>query len=182
MLVGRLKGTFNVKEDTAAAYDSAQDRKRLFWRSIEVTKEHPLFGVGPGNFNEVSGQWHTTHNSFTLMSSEGGIPAVILYVFILWCGFRNLRATKRLVRGQTESMLLARALFASLAGYVVGSTFLSVAYQFFPYILVAYTTALFSIARKSVVQSRKYESAHQIAVEKTPYLDIPNSETPLRTL
>ena len=103
MLVGRLKGTFILKEDTAAAYDSAQTRQQLFWRSIEVTKEHPIFGVGPGNFDQVSGQWHTTHNSFTLMSSEGGVPALILYVLILWCGFKNLRATKRLVRGQTES-------------------------------------------------------------------------------
>ena len=182
MLVGRLKGTFNVKEDTAAAYDSAQARKQLFWRSIEVTKEHPLFGVGPGNFDQVSGQWHTTHNSFTLMSSEGGIPAVILYVLILWCGFRNLSAIKRLARGKSESMLLARALFASLVGYVVGSTFLSVAYGFFPYILVAYTTALFSIARKSVAESRKYESAQQIAVEKTSYLDTPTSEMPFHAL
>ena len=99
MLVGRFKGTFDVKEDTAAAYGSAQQRQQLFWRSIEVTMEHPLFGVGPGNFDEVSGQWGTTHNSFTLMSSEGGLPALVLYVLILWCGFKNLRATKTIGTG-----------------------------------------------------------------------------------
>ena len=77
MLVGRLKGTFNPKEDTAAAYASTQDRQQLLWRSIEVTKEHPLFGVGPGNFAQLSGNWHVAHNSFTQMSSEGGIPALI---------------------------------------------------------------------------------------------------------
>jgi hypothetical protein len=57
--------------------------------------------------------------------------------------------------------LLAGALFASLVGYAVGSVFLSVAYAFFPYILVAYTTALLSIARKSAAQARKIESARQ---------------------
>ena len=176
MLVGRLRGTFNSKEDTAAAYSSAQARQQLFWRSIEVTKEHPFFGVGPGNFDQVSGQWHTTHNSLTLMSSEGGIPALILYVLILWCGFRNLRATKRLVRGETEASVLARALFASLAGYAVGSLFLSVAYQFSAYMLVAYTAALFSIARKSSAQSRKYESARQATGEKKMDVDTPESE------
>jgi hypothetical protein len=124
----------------------------------------------------VSGQWHTTHNSLTLMSSEGGVPALILYILVLWCGFKNLKATKRLVRGQTESILLARALFASLAGYAVGSLFLSVAYQFFPYILVGYTTALFSIAQKSFVQSRKYESARQAAGEKKLYADTAEAE------
>jgi O-antigen ligase len=182
MLVGRLRGTIDVKENTAAAYDSAQAREQLFWRSIEVTKEHPFFGVGPGNFDAVSGQWHTTHNSLTLMSSEGGITALLLYVSILWCGFKNLKATKRLMRGRGESSLLARALFASLAGYAVGSLFLSVAYHFFPYILVAYTTALFSIARKSAAQSRNRESAPQLAVEKTSYLDPAKFGVPFLTL
>jgi putative inorganic carbon (HCO3(-)) transporter len=170
MLVGRLKGTFNVNEETAAAYASAQARQQLFWRSIEVTKENPLFGVGPGNFNAVSGQWHTTHNSLTLMSSEGGVPALILYVLILWCGFKNLGATRRLVRGRTGSSVLAQALFASLAGYAVGSLFLSVAYQFSPYILVAYTTALLSIVRKSAARSRKHDLARRATAEKKLYV------------
>jgi putative inorganic carbon (HCO3(-)) transporter len=161
MLVGRLKGTFNPNEDIAAAYGSAEARQQLFWRSVEVTKVHPLFGVGPGNFVELSGNWHVTHNSFTEMSSEGGVPAFLLYVLILWCGFKNLKTIKRLARGRTESLLFARALLASLAGYVVGSLFLSVAYQFFPYFLVAYTTALFGIAKRSATQSKERESVGQ---------------------
>jgi len=166
LLTGRLKGTFNQQEDTAAAYDSAEARQQLFWRSVEVTKQHPLFGVGPGNFQQLSGNWHVTHNAFTEMSSEGGVPAFILYVLILWCGFKNLRATKRLGRGRTESSLLARALLASLAGYAVGSFFLSVAYAFFPYFLVAYTTVLFQIARRSVSRPRERESVSQEMPEK----------------
>jgi putative inorganic carbon (HCO3(-)) transporter len=170
VLVGRLKGTLNANDDTAAAYASGQARKQLFWRSVEVTEQHPLFGVGPGNFDQVSGQWHTTHNSFTLMSSEAGLPAFILYVLILFCGFKNLRATKRLARRHTESRLLAGALLASMAGYVVGSFFLSVAYAFFPYILVAYTTTLLSIARKSAAQARQFESNRQTTQENQFYM------------
>jgi putative inorganic carbon (HCO3(-)) transporter len=153
-VVERLAGTFSRGEDTSASYSSAQQRQELLVRSIDVTVQHPLFGVGPGNFPAVSGSWHTTHNSFTLMSSEGGIPAFILYVLILWCGFSNLRATRQLLRGQAESSVLAQALYASLAGYVVGSFFLSVSYQFFPYILVAYTTVLFSMTVKSSARSK----------------------------
>jgi putative inorganic carbon (hco3(-)) transporter len=176
MLIGRFKGTFDVNQDTAAAFDSGRARQQLFWRSIEVTKEHPYFGVGPGNFDAVSGQWQTTHNSLTLMSSEGGVPALILYCLILWCAFRNLNETKRLVRGQAESKVLARALFASLAGYAVGSLFLSVAYQFSTYILVAYTTALVSISRKSAARSRKFDQAQHVDVEEQLSLDAPESE------
>ena len=170
-LVGRLQGTFNVN-DTTSAYESAQSRQQLFWRSIKVTMEHPIFGVGPGNFNQVSGTWHTTHNSLTLMSSEGGIPALFLYVLILVYGFKNVRATKRLTQGTVETRLLVRALLASLAGYAVGSLFLSVAFQFFPYILVAYTTALFEIARKLATKSRKLEPLQNSAGENKELMDV----------
>jgi len=166
MLVGRLKGTFNQQEDTAASYGSSEARQQLFWRSVVVTKQHPLFGVGPGNFQELSGSWHVTHNSFTEISSEGGVPAFVLYVLILWSGFKNLRETKRFARGRTVSRLMARALLASLAGYVAGSVFLSVGYEFFPYFLVAYTSALFGIAKRSAAHSKARESVSQEKPEK----------------
>jgi O-antigen ligase len=175
-LIGRLKGTFNRNEDIAAAYGSAEARQQLFWRSLEVTMAHPLFGVGLGNFQQVSGSWHETHNSFTQMSSEGGLLAFLLYALILLCGFKNLRHAKRLTRGRTELSLLSRALLASLAGYVAGSVFLSVAYQFFPYFLVAYTTALFSVARKSSAQIRKNDLDRRAAAEKKVYVDTTKSE------
>ena len=155
MLVGRLEGTFNPKEDIAAAYSSAKIRQEVFWRSVEVTKEHPLFGVGPGNFVQVSNKWLVAHNSFTQMSSEGGVPALIFYVLILWSGFMNIRATRRFAKGQRQAILLAKGLHASLAGYVIGCCFLSVSYAFFPYILVAYTTALSMISKKSEAQAKK---------------------------
>jgi O-antigen ligase len=161
MLVERINGTFDQKSNTASAYDSSQERQQLFWRSIEVTKEHPLFGIGPGNFQVVSGWWQPSHNSYTQMTSEGGLPAFILYALILALGFTSARATKRLPRGPKESKLLARALQASLTGFIVGSVFSSMAYEFFPYVLVAYTTALLRIARKSVAYSKGSKTVSQ---------------------
>ena len=165
MLAGRLNGTFNSQEDVASAYDSAQARQDLFWRSVAVTKQHPFFGVGPGNFEELSGSWHVTHNSYTQMSSEGGMPALILYALILWFGFKNVRATKRFGRAQRELVILAGGLQAGLAGYVVGSVFASTAYQFFPYLLVSYTTALFSIAKITALHSKESKSVSQKTFE-----------------
>jgi putative inorganic carbon (HCO3(-)) transporter len=151
MIIGRLRGTFSLKEDTVAN-GSAQARRELFWRSIEVTKEHPLFGVGPGNFVQLSGNWHVAHNSFTQMSSEGGIPALILYILILWRGFKNIRAARRFANKQRGTILFGKALHASLVGFVVGSCFLSMNFAFSPYVLVAYTTALFVISKKFSVR------------------------------
>lgn len=159
LVAARLKGTFDPDESVAKAYDSSVQRQEVFWRSIAVTAEHPIFGVGPGNFAQLSGSWHVTHNSFTQMSAEGGVPALVLYLLILWAGFKNVREFKRL--RQKNANVLAKALLASLAGYVVGSFFATVAYQFFPYILVAYTTTLLWIAKNAGSSSASRRSRTQ---------------------
>lgn len=141
LLAGRIQGVLSPDE-------SVQQRQELFWRSLQVTAKYPLFGVGAGNFEQTSGNWHVTHNSYTQMSAEGGIPALILYAMILGCGFRNLLGAKRLARRHGTLGVLARALLASLTAFAVGSAFLSMAYEFFPYLLVAYTTALLELARR----------------------------------
>jgi O-antigen ligase len=164
MLSGRLKGTFDSENDAASAYDSAEQRQHLFWRSLEVTAEHPLFGVGPGNFPIISDVWRVTHNSYTQMSSEGGIPALILYVMVLWAGFKNLKRTRKLSDSNKEVKLFTGALHASLAGFMVGSLFASYAYQFFPYFLVSYTTVLLRIAKEQAARSVRAEPAEQTTV------------------
>ena len=127
---------------SASASESAQQRKELLFQSLKVTAQHPFFGVGPGNFQVVSGVWRVTHNSYTQMSAEGGIPAFLLYLLFLWSGVANLRDVNRYAKTEKGIRMFSIALGASLAGYLVGSFFASVAYQLFPYCLVAYTGAL----------------------------------------
>ena len=141
------------------ASGSAEQRKELLLRSLTITAEHPLFGVGPGNFEVVSRVWHVTHNSFTQMSAEGGIPAFLMYVLILWRGIANLREARRYGKTGKQIRLYSMALEASLAAYLVGSFFASDAYQLFPYCLVAYTSALrFIVRRHRIVSGRAPKS------------------------
>jgi O-antigen ligase len=164
MVEERLIGTFDQHENVASAYASSQLRQDLFWRSIDVTKAHPLFGVGPGNFQIISGSWHVSHNSFTQMSSEGGIPALILYVLILWCSFKNVRSARRLTRGQGELGLLSRAIFASDA------------YQFFPYFIVAFTVLLYRFIKQSVSTTKENNAAREATRESEPDADKAGSQ------
>jgi len=145
--------------DQASAYLSSQQRRDLFVQSLKVTARHPLFGVGPGNFQVVSGSWHVTHNSYTQMSSEGGVLALVLYIMILWRGFANLAATERLSSSVADRRMLAGALRASLVAFVLGSFFASEAYQFFPYFFVAYTTALYRISAREAIEKRGRDKA-----------------------
>jgi len=133
---------------STSASMSAQQRKELLFKSLKVTAQHPLFGVGPGNFAIVSGVWLATHNSYTQMSAEGGIPAFLLYVLILWRGIANVRDVSKYPKTGKRIRLFSMALGASLAAYLVGSFFASVAYQVFPYCLVAYTGVLRLIVQR----------------------------------
>ncbi|MGO9649136.1 MAG: O-antigen ligase family protein [Terriglobales bacterium] len=144
-VMDRFHAMFNDEPTTTegrAAYASAVERQELFWKALAVTANHPLFGIGPGNFNSISGHWKDQHNTYTQMSSEGGVPALILYLLLLWCALANLRKTNRLATPDSEEALFAMALRGSVYGLIVGSFFATSAYHFFPYFLVGYTSAL----------------------------------------
>lgn len=175
MLDRRLLGTFNSQEDVASAYGSAQQRQGLFWRSVEVTKEHPFFGVGPGNFEIISGNWHASHNTFTQMSSEGGLPAFVLFLAILFSGFSNVSKIKKAAGTHNDLSSLLQGLHASLAGYVTGALFANTGYQFFPYFLVAYTTALLWIAKKSTTQSKRRKSLSEDKSDEQTFDSLPDA-------
>jgi O-antigen ligase len=142
------------------ASGSAQQRKELFFQSLKVTAQHPLFGVGPGNFVVVSGVWHVTHNSYTQISAEGGIPAFLLYLLIFWRGIGNLRDIRKYPKTGKRIRLFSMALEASLAAYLVGSFFASDAYQLFPYCLVAYTSVLRLIVQRDRRVSSRTSYSH----------------------
>ena len=136
-----------INQGTEAS-TSAEQRKELFYQSLRVTAQHPLFGVGPGNFRIVSGVWRVAHNSYMQVSAEGGIPAFLLYLLIFYRGLANLRNLRRFSKPDSEIDFFSMGLEASLAAYLVGSMFTSDSYQLFPYCLVAYTSALLLIARR----------------------------------
>jgi O-antigen ligase len=113
---------------------------------LYVTAEHPLFGVGSGNFPALSGSWHVAHNSFTELSAEGGILALVLFLLMVGRSFRNLRYARLSSSDRPEVLIWAGALRASLASFILGACFGSYEYQFLPYFLMAYTSVLYRIS------------------------------------
>jgi O-antigen ligase len=140
----RLIGIFNPSVD-ALDLGSHAAREELLKKSITLTLRHPLFGVGPGNFASATQYWHVTHNTYTQLSSEAGIPALVIFLFILRQVFRNLRNIRKTerFRDDPEVQILTGALRASFAGYLLGAFFASYAYELFIYGLVAFTGVLY---------------------------------------
>jgi O-antigen ligase len=122
---------------------SAEGRRKLLIKSLEITLHHPLFGVGPGNFpvavfedakqNGEQYAWFITHNTYTQLSSETGIPGALLFLGMLfWC-FKSLNEVLRLTaeRGPSPRPELSKAatyLRLSLIAISACGFFLSDAY------------------------------------------------------
>ena len=90
----------------AEAIDSSKARKQLLIDSLVITMRHPLLGVGPGNFEvaqndlalargDPKGSWHVTHNTYTELSSEMGIPGLVIYLVVLFNVFKILNSILR---------------------------------------------------------------------------------------
>jgi len=144
----RLKSIFMGRIDGAMDNGSADARRQLLQDSIHMMIQHPVFGVGPGNFQVVTGAWHVAHNTYSEMGAEAGVPALILFLWVLAAGYQNLRFAQRSQFSKTdlEFRILAGGLVASFGAYLVGAFFSDTAYNLFPYFLIAYTCGLRRVA------------------------------------
>jgi O-antigen ligase len=137
----RLNSLFGGVEHREAE-ESADSREYLLQKSIEYTKRFPIFGVGPEQFpnfegNESKsagkvGNWHNTHNTYTQVSSENGIPALIFFVAGIVSAFRLVSKVYRRARDakQKEMANVAFYYMLSMVGFMAASIFLSHAYSF----------------------------------------------------
>jgi len=114
-------------------------------RSIVVALHHPLFGVGLNNYPLFSNHDLASHNAYTQVAAELGLPALVFYLLFMITPLKHLweieRATS-LNRKNSRFFYLTVGLEASLIGYMVSSFFASVAYLWYVYYLVAYAICL----------------------------------------
>jgi O-antigen ligase len=149
-LIARYKTVADEEGDVAemggsmadSAASSSQSRKVLLRHSLIFTIRHPLFGVGPGMFPVADdtyskaiglnkGTWLGTHNSYTQVSSELGIPAFLLFVAVVVMALKGPYSIYRRTRGdpRLEDMgNAALALHYCLVVYAVTVLFEHIAY------------------------------------------------------
>jgi O-antigen ligase len=126
-----------------SAEASTKMRHQKLMESIELTLRHPIFGVGMGVFMPASVEiakekgnavdWQVSHNSYTQVSSELGLPGIVLLLAIYFVAWRQVsqldKASKRLGRGDIRQ--IAFALRVALVVLCVHFCFDSMAYLFY---------------------------------------------------
>lgn len=138
----RLGSMFGGQVDAEAA-DSSGARSYLLQQSLIYTLQHPMFGVGPNQFANFEGksqqsagehaEWHETHNAYTQVSSECGVPALVFFVSgILSALFTVMRTWRRARKEGVEEISRACYYFViAFSGYLVSIIFLANAYRFY---------------------------------------------------
>lgn len=137
-----------TNQEEAKAYGSYEQRKYLMQKAIAGIERYPVLGVGVHNFKTYSEVWRDVHVAYLQIAVEGGIPALVLYLLFFASAFSNLRKLRRRRDLDPKITIFVGALHSSMMGFVVGALFAPVAYQFFPYFSVAYTSALLATVRE----------------------------------
>jgi O-antigen ligase len=153
--------------DNDEAVQSRNTREYLVRRSLEFTREHPVFGVGVGQFSSYEGHvstqsgqrgsWHVTHNTYTQVSSECGIPALLFFLGAIFVTFRTLHRTKRraLAAGHQDIATAAKCLIMGFASFCTAVIFLSLAYTlYFPLMTGIALAMQFAADRELKARSR----------------------------
>ena len=135
-----------------SANQSESQRKGLLIRSLYVTATHPILGLGLGNFPIYSGttthnaqEWKGTHNAFTQISSEGGLPALGMFLALLFSVIGAMRRIGRATAGKPELdeyRALASATTVSILSFMLGGFFAHLAYEYYVYYLAGISLGL----------------------------------------
>ena len=123
---------------------STLSRKELFMSSVRLTLHHPLLGVGPGMFpvadaydaeeQKHPAAWHQTHNTYTQISCENGLPALVFYLAALFFCFKSTRTARQAAAAYPELRSYGDTAFClrlSVIAFAVTAIFASNAYYFF---------------------------------------------------
>jgi len=158
--VALFGGASDDPNDTAviARAGSTEGRQYLLAQSLLITAQHPIFGVGAGLFavaeNSVAvtagkarGAWHETHNMYTQVSSEDGIPACIFFIAAIVTAFRALNRVVALGKGSNDPVIMEASRSAywirlALLSMASSGMFLSIAYSNELQVLIAFAMGL----------------------------------------
>jgi len=154
--------------------DSATVRIDDLKRSVFVAIRHPVFGVGMDNYILYSNSNHATHNAYTQVAAELGLPALAIYLFLLFGTIKNLKKVETdsaSARKHEPFYYLSIGMQASLIGFMVSSFFASVAYLWYLYYLIGYAVCV-----TRLFGAREQTQSDNQMTPVTPIKIFPNAE------
>ncbi len=151
--------------------DATSESRLMYWeKGMEMLDEHKWFGVGyyafPSyfadryapyvDFSNFNYRREVSHNSYIQVGSEMGYVGLSIYLLLLWCCFRLTKKTKMLLihRGSPKEFswipLYCNGINIAIIGYMVGSTFMSVAFYPYLYLFLMLCQSFYNTTKQAV--------------------------------
>jgi O-antigen ligase len=156
---------YTAVTDPPVLTEGGASRVDLWKVALEVASDHPLLGVGAGNFPVVEPGYALTtvelfrvdlilkpevaHNTYIHLLAEYGLIGLALFLSIVACClYLGLRAIHTFARsGDRASELFARGLLVGTLSYLTAAVFISAQYEKQLWLLLALTAGLDAVAR-----------------------------------
>jgi len=160
--VGTIFGGRAMNDVALSAVGSTESRLALLEESIDATIKHPLVGVGIGVYSAVNAgekhntgeqvRWQVSHNMYTQVSSETGIPGFLLYMTALFLSIKEVWKIRRAARDRPELRelgMIASSVLASLLVFCFNGLFTSMASDFMAYVLAGLALATVLVSQEA---------------------------------
>ena len=144
----------------------AKTRQEAWAAGLRMIRAKPLTGIGLGLYKPLLGTYSNNpnfhqiaHNSYLEYAAELGVPALLLFLWLLWDTFRALSKTRRITSQAGDRLLypIAAGLQCGIIACALGDFFLSAEYLKLFWMVVFLTIPLERLARGRALQRQKEE-------------------------
>jgi O-antigen ligase len=183
----------SITDESKDQTGSREARRVLLEQAWMIFLEHPLTGVGAGQFQNYgppgrAEKWRVTHNVMLQMAAEIGVFGVLIFSYLIWRGFYSAWWTRTALawthrrkpkrRGKHapedpedglephERRFLethASAMLACMTGWFVCAQFASVAYNWTFYYLLGLAVCAREVVR---LRAAAYAEAKTLEIER----------------
>ncbi|MCP4567738.1 MAG: hypothetical protein GY841_09175 [FCB group bacterium] len=159
-------------------YDSDESvgiRFRLWSAAIDMVADHPLFGVGTGNFPVAYGSTYrakgsanlywSPHNVFIQIVTELGLVGITIYLLFIAAIFWINMKSRRLLRNIDDARsvyYMSHGVDIALVAYIVAGQFITATYYPHLFQLSIWASAIYLIARQ--YSNNVIETAEEVRV------------------
>ena len=150
--------------------EGANNRTIVWKAGLRMIADHPILGVGAGNFKPMTRKYadvknpyvSMAHNTYLEMLAELGIVGFAFFIATLVAAYRSLERTHQATRGKGPAMInqAARGLQAGLVGCCVSIFFLSGQYQKLFWLIIFLSAALPPLALQASRREKARAAAH----------------------
>jgi putative inorganic carbon (hco3(-)) transporter len=169
----------------SAGDDATSQQRLLYWKhGIQMIKDHRLLGVGYFNFVPYYTLHHSDdllfqtaqlpHNIFIQIGTDAGVTGLLVYLAIIWSGFRATRQIRQRLKHDTKHWLYALSLGydAAFVGFIIAGQFVTIGYYPFMWVLLGFIVATNNIAAQA---TPSVDQTGARAVSRAPASEVASS-------